>query len=72
MTYFHEEQRFGWWLWLAVALIAVPVFASSFALAGLDPAAIVPILFGPLVVVLIGVLLALAKLRPSWTIARST
>jgi len=63
MTYFHEEQRFGWWLWLAVALIAVPVFASSFALAGLDPAAIVPILFGPLVVVFIGALLALAKLE---------
>jgi hypothetical protein len=63
MTYFHEEQRFGWWLWLVLALIAVPVFVASFALAGLDPNAISAILFGPLVVVLVGGLFALAKLE---------
>ena len=62
MTYFHEEQRFGWWIWVVIAVIAIPVFVTTFAIAGRDPAAVVPLLFGPLVIIVIGMLFALARL----------
>ena len=62
MTYFHEEQRFGPWVWAVLAIIAIPVLVAAVGLAGRDPAALAAILVGPLVVALITALFAFAKL----------
>src|SRR5204863_5906853 len=62
VIYFHEEQRFGPWVWAVLAIIAVPVSIAAIGLAGRDPAAVAAILVGPAVVALIIVLFALAKL----------
>jgi hypothetical protein len=58
MTYFHEEQRFRqWWIWAVLAVAAVPVLIVV-AVRG----AVLPVLVGPLVVLVVGVLLAFARL----------
>ena len=62
MSFFHEEQRFGRWVWMLIAIIAVPVLVASIGVAGRDGAAAIAILFGPLVVAAILALFALAKL----------
>jgi len=62
VTYFHEEQRFGPWVWAVLVIVTVPVLVAAIGLAGRDPAAVAAILLGPLVVALITALFALAKL----------
>lgn len=62
MTYFHEEQRFGRWVWAVLAIISVPVIIAAIGLAGRDPAAVAAILVGPAVVAIITALFAMAKL----------
>jgi hypothetical protein len=62
VSYFHEEQRFGGWVWAVLVIIAVPVIIAAIGLAGRDPAALAAILVGPLVVALITALFAFAKL----------
>jgi hypothetical protein len=36
VTYFHEEQRFGWWVWALIALVAISVFAGVMGAVGRD------------------------------------
>ena len=62
MSYFHEEQRFGPWVWAVLVIVAVPVTIAALGLAGRDPAALAAILVGPLVVAGVTALLAMAKL----------
>ena len=62
MSYFHEEQRFGRWVWAVVVLIADPVLIGVLGVAGRGTDAVVAIVVGPLAVVVVLVLLALAKL----------
>jgi hypothetical protein len=62
VTYFHEEQRFGRWVWAVLVIVSVPVIVAATGLAGRDPAALAAILVGPLVVALITALFAFAKL----------
>ena len=62
MTYFHEEQRFGRWVWAVLAIISVPVIVAAISVAGRDPAGLAAILVGPIVVAVITALFALAKL----------
>jgi hypothetical protein len=62
VTYFHEEQRFGRWVWAILAIITVPVIVAALGIAGRDPAALAAILVGPIVVAVITALFALAKL----------
>jgi hypothetical protein len=62
VSYFHEEQRFGPWVWAVLVIVAVPVVIAALGLAGRDPAALAAILAGPLVVALITALFAFAKL----------
>ncbi len=64
-TYFHEEQRFGRWVWALIAVIAVPVLIGVIGtvMRGAGAViAIVPIVVGPGTVVLILLLFVLAKL----------
>lgn len=62
MSYFHEEQRFGWWVWALVAVIAIPVLVGAVGAARSDAAAAIAILVGPAAIVAVLALLALAKL----------
>ena len=62
MIYFREEQRFGGWVWVLMAVIAVPVIFASVGIAGRDPGAALAILMGPVVIVGVLALLAFAKL----------
>ncbi len=62
MTYFHEEQRFGRWVWVVIAVIAVPVLIGALGAARSGVDGVVPILVGPATVVAVLLLLALAKL----------
>ena len=62
MSYFHEEQRFGRWVWAVLVIISVPVVVAAIGVAGRDPAALAAILVGPIVVAVITALFALAKL----------
>lgn len=62
MTFFHEEQRFGPWVWGVLAIVAVVVIVASVAFGFRDPAPLAAILVGPLVVALITALFAFAKL----------
>ena len=62
MTYFHEEQRFGRWVWVLIAVIAVPVLIGALGAASRGVDSVVAILVGPATVVAVLVLLALAKL----------
>lgn len=62
MSFFHEEQRFGWWVWALVAVIAIPVLVGAVGAARSDAAAAVAILVGPATIVAVLALLALAKL----------
>ena len=58
LSYFHEEQRFGRWLWVLVFVfgvaVLVPLIGRAIPLAALA--------FGPIVVVLVFALIALARL----------
>lgn len=58
MTYFHEEQSFRqWWLWVLLAIAALPV---AFVLATGGP--VVEVIIVPLVVLAIGALFVFARL----------
>jgi hypothetical protein len=61
VTSFHEEQRFGRWMWVLVLVVAVIVLVS---LVGIwdRPGAFPVVLIGPLIVVLVFALLALSRL----------
>jgi len=61
VTYFHEEQRFGRWVWVLVLVVGVILFVS---LVGIwdRPGALPALLFGPAIVVLVFALLALSRL----------
>ena len=62
MSCFHEEQRFGRWVWAVLVIISVPVVVAAIGVAGRDPAALAAILVGPIVVAVITALFAVAKL----------
>ena len=62
LTYFHEEQRFSWWIVAVVGLLTVPVIVAVVPLAARGPEAIGAILLGPAVVTAVLGLLALARL----------
>ena len=62
MRYFHEEQRFGRWVWILIAVVAVPVFIGALGAARSGVGSVVAILVGPATIVAVLVLLALAKL----------
>jgi hypothetical protein len=61
VTYFHEEQRFGGWVWVLVLVVGLIVVAS---LVGVwdRPGALPAVLIGPLVVILVFALLVLSRL----------
>ena len=61
-SYFHEEQRFGSFVWAIIALIAIPVVAITIEVAMRDLGRVVPLMFGPLVILLVAVLIGLARL----------
>jgi hypothetical protein len=61
-NYFHEEQRFGWGIWAIVALIALPVIALTAEVAMRDLSRVIPLMLGPLIVLFVALLLALARL----------
>ncbi len=61
-TYFHEEQRFGWWVWALIAVIAVPVLFGVIGTLARGANAVIAIIVGPGTVVLVLLLLVLAKL----------
>ena len=60
--YFHEEQRFSWWIAVVVGLVTIPAILTVVPLATRRPEAIGAILLGPIVVTFVLGLLALAKL----------
>lgn len=62
MNYFHEEQRFGWWVWALMGVIAIPVLIGAAGAARSDAAAAIAILVGPATILAVLALLALAKL----------
>jgi hypothetical protein len=59
VTYFHEEQRFGKWLWVLVlvfgAAVVIPLIGRSVPLAMLA--------FGPIVIAIVFALIALSRLE---------
>lgn len=58
MSYFHEEQQFRqWWIWVLLAVVALPALLVV-NLEGVAPS----VLIVPLVVVAIGALFAFARL----------
>ena len=61
MSYFHEEQRFGRWVWVLGLVVGVIVLVS---LVGIwdRPGASPALLIGPLIVLLVFALLALSRL----------
>ena len=61
MTYFHEEQRFGRWVWALVAVVVVLAVVPVVATLG-TPAALLGSLIGLIVAALVFVLLALSRL----------
>ena len=62
MSYFHEEQRFGWWVWALIAVIAVPVLVGALLAARSGVEGVIAIVVGPVTIVSVLGLLALAKL----------
>ena len=61
MTYFHEEQRFGGWVWALLAIVLAAVAGS--ALMGVDrPGTVSALLFAVAIVVFIAALFGLAHL----------
>jgi hypothetical protein len=62
VTYFHEEQRFGRWVWVVIAVIAVPVLIGALGAGQSGSGSVVAILVAPATIVAVLVLLALAKL----------
>jgi hypothetical protein len=58
VTYFHEEQRFGRWIWVLLVVVAL---ATALPLVG-RPIPLAALAFGPIVIALVFVLLALARL----------
>ena len=61
MTYFHEEQRFGGWVFAFIAIIGVAVLAS--AVMGTErPGAIPALVVGVSVVAFVALLFGLARL----------
>ena len=62
MTYFHEEQRFGRWVYALVVTVAVVSFGSLIVTVGAIAAAHPEVFIGPAIIILVFVLLALARL----------
>ena len=64
MNYFHEEQRFGPWVWIVIAIIGIPVLmgAVGAAASGGGIEQVIAILAGPAIVAAVFALFALAKL----------
>lgn len=61
MTYFHEEQRFGGWVFALIAIVVASVLAS--AVMGFDrPGAIPALVFAIAIVAFIAALFGLARL----------
>ena len=61
-SYFHEEQRLGSFVWAVIALIAIPVVAITIEVAMRDLSRVLPLMLGPLVILLVALLLGLARL----------
>jgi hypothetical protein len=61
MSYFHEEQRFGRWIWILVLVVGVIVLVSLIGIWD-RPGAFPALLVGPLIVTLVFALLALSRL----------
>jgi hypothetical protein len=61
-SYFHEEQRFGWVVWAIVGLIALPVIAFTAEVAMRDLSRVLPLMGAPIVILLVALLAALARL----------
>ena len=59
---FHEEQRFGWWIFAVLTIIALPIVVGTFFVAVLSPGPIVPVLLTILVLFALLLVFALAKL----------
>jgi hypothetical protein len=66
VRYFHEEQRFGRWMWalvLVVGFLVVGVIVIVSLVAAVDrPGALPALLFAPAILILVFALLALARL----------
>lgn len=62
VTYFHEDQRFGWWVWALIVAIAVPVLLGVIGTVARGTTAVIAIIVGPGTVVLVLLLFVLAKL----------
>ena len=62
MTYFHEEQRFSMWVFVAVALIVLPVLAITLLATARPPAFPLPLLIIIVLPLLLILMFALAKL----------
>ena len=61
MTYFHEEQRFGGWMFAIIALVAVALLTS--VAMGIDrPGSLATLVFGVGMISLVGGLIGLARL----------
>jgi len=61
VSYYHEEQRFGGWIWVLVFVVGVIVLVSLVGI--LDrPGAFPALLIGPFIVVLVFVLFGLSRL----------
>ena len=62
MSYFHEEQRFGWWILAILAIILLPIPVGLLFVALLYPGPIVFLVIVILVLLLLLLLFWLAKL----------
>jgi hypothetical protein len=61
VTYFHEEQRFGGWVFAIIALVAVALLTS--VAMGIDrPGSLATLVFGVGMISLVGALFGLARL----------
>jgi len=61
VTYFHEEQRFGGWMFAIIALVAVALLTS--VAMGIDrPGSLATLVFGVGMISLVGGLIGLARL----------